>query len=313
MKNPFDGGFKNLAEDHPELLLRLFGILQPGAKTQIKDILRELRMDRVQVDHAYLVEDESGQRIVLFEAITSWNPEKVSTMALYLFLANRQYQLPVEAHVLFMAEKYAPKNMPEKLSYEANGIRVEVSYRVTKLWELKPDLAFEQEGAPLLTWVPLLQGGMKEFLQAGNAIAELRSEDGFKTEEMLYEFATLAALRYDKEVIKGVLDMLRRKVMFSIDAFKVSWLYQEGLEEGKAEGVAIGEAKGEAIGEAKGLRAAIQMALRKKFGESLNFPELEQISKPTVLDEVFLAVLEAQTAEQARLAILSKMDASRAS
>ena len=52
MKNPHDGDFKDLAEDHPELLLRLLGILQPGTKTQIKDILRELRIEPVLIDHA---------------------------------------------------------------------------------------------------------------------------------------------------------------------------------------------------------------------------------------------------------------------
>ena len=71
MKNPYDGGFKDLAGDHPELLLRLLGILQPGKKTQITHVPRELQLNAVQIDHGYMIEDEFGNRIELLEAFVA--------------------------------------------------------------------------------------------------------------------------------------------------------------------------------------------------------------------------------------------------
>ncbi len=52
MKNPRDGRFKNLAEGPPELLLRLMGLWEPGMEAQAIDLLRELQLDAVQIDHA---------------------------------------------------------------------------------------------------------------------------------------------------------------------------------------------------------------------------------------------------------------------
>ena len=59
MKNPYDGGFKILAEDHPELLLRLLGIVAPGEKPHITSVLRELQLDALQIDHAFILDNAS--------------------------------------------------------------------------------------------------------------------------------------------------------------------------------------------------------------------------------------------------------------
>ena len=73
-----------------------------------------------------------------------------------------------------MAEKYAPKNMPDRLAYEdEDGLRVETPYRVIRLWEIDPAAAFEPGGEPLLPWVPLLKGGAAEFERAAQAIEQL--------------------------------------------------------------------------------------------------------------------------------------------
>ncbi len=52
MRNPRDGRFKSLAEGPPELLLRLIGLWEPGMEAQAIDLLRELQIDAVQIDHA---------------------------------------------------------------------------------------------------------------------------------------------------------------------------------------------------------------------------------------------------------------------
>ena len=92
--------------------------------------------------------------------------------------------------------------------------------------------------------------------------------------------------------------------MLSTDAFKVSWLYQEGLEEGKAEGIAAGKAAGKA--------EAIRIILSDRFPTLGIVPELNQI-RPESLDVLLSAILKAQNPEDARAAILTAVDANKAS
>ena len=293
MKNPHDGDFKDLAEDHPELLLRLLGILQPGTKTQIKDILRELRIEPVLIDHAYLMENEGGKWIVHFEAITSWNRKQIGSMALYQFLLKRQEKIPVISYIVFMAEKYAPKTLPGRLVYEEDdGLRIEAPYKVIRLWEVDPALAFEPGSEPLLAWVPLLKGDNAEFERATVAIGRLsESAAGLacKPDVLVSKLASLASLRYDKNAIKGFLEKLEKRIMLSTEAFKVSWLFQEGKAEGKAEGKL----------------EAIRIALAAKFPGLEIVHELDQIHRPELLDDLLDAIMKAQSPDDVRSAILS--------
>lgn len=73
-----------------------------------------------------------------------------------------------------MAEKYAPKLLPERVEYEEpDGLRISTPYKVIRLWEIDPAAAFEPDGAPLLPWVPLLKGGAAEFERAAQAIEDM--------------------------------------------------------------------------------------------------------------------------------------------
>ena len=69
-KTPFDGRFKILAEDYPELLLRLLGIVDAGTRREVVHVLRELQIDPMEVDHVYRIGDEVSGRLVHFEAIS---------------------------------------------------------------------------------------------------------------------------------------------------------------------------------------------------------------------------------------------------
>jgi len=288
MKNPFDGGFKSLAEDHPELLLRLLGIVAPGAKTRITSLLRELQLNAVQIDHAYVLDDAS---IVHFEAISNWDARRVGRLGLYRFLLRQKYRVPVVSYVVLMAEKHAPTELPELLSYDdGDGLWVQTVYKAVRLWEIDPAIAFEPDGQPLLPWVPLLKGGAADFQRAAGAIEYL-----FANRNPLYDpilltsqLASLAGLRYDKEAIRQFLQRLLRKNMIPLDVFKVSCFYQEG----KAEG------------EINGKRAVLRLMLRRKFpGEE--FPEIDQIHQAEALDGVVSAAIDAEDVEQVRGAILA--------
>jgi hypothetical protein len=292
MKTPFDGRFKILAEEYPDLLLRLFGIISSGTKTQLIDILRELHLDPVQVDHVYQIGDE---RLVHFEAITSWRAERVPRLALYRFLLNQKFDLPVSSYLVLMAEKYAPRTLPERIVYEEpDGFRIEAPCQIIRLWELDPGVAFEPGCEPLLPWVPLLRGGAAEFQEAAAAIERLADHPAqapYPLEVMVSNLATLATLRYDKEAIGLFLERLREKMMLSTELFTESWLYQDGKSQGKAEGLLAGK------------RAALHLAMNKRFPHLIEVSALDSIDRSEVLDTLLLAILEAQTDGEARAAV----------
>ena len=80
--------------------------------------------------------------------------------------------------------------------------------------------------------------------------------------------------------------------MISIDAFKVSWLYQEGLENGKAERLLDGK------------RSALRLTLASKSPLE-RFPEIDQVHQREALDSLLLAALEAKNPDLVRAAILA--------
>ena len=307
MKTPYDGRFKILAEEYPDLLLRLLGIVGPGMKTQPIDIVRELQLDPVQADHVYRIGPADSGRLVHFEAITSWRAQRVPVLALYRFLLMHKFKLPVSSYIVLMAEKYAPRTLPAKVVYEEpDGIRIEAPYQVIRLWEIDPSIAFERGAEPLLPWVPLLKGGAAEFEQASAAIEWLVDHPGgapYPAEVMVSNLATLATLRYDKDAISHFLERLKTKIMLSTDLFVESWLYQDGLAAGEAKGEARGEAKGEAKGQLDGKRSSVRLALHKKFPALAASTDLNQIRSSEVLDNLLLAIMDARDADDARAAL----------
>lgn len=297
MKTPYDGRFKILAEEHPELLLRLFGIVAPGAAAEPIDILRELHLDPVQVDHVYRIGNE---RIVHLEAMTRWRADRVPRLALYRFLIQHRYRLPVASYLILMAEKHAPRKLEDPAVYqESDGFRIEAPYQVVRLWEIDAAIAFEPGCEALLPWAPLLRSGGQNLLERAVAaierLAERQDRAPYPIPVMVSNLAGLAVLRYDKDEIVSLLAGLREKMMFPIDIFEDTWLYQEG----KAEG----EAKGKAEGLLAGKREAIALALASRFPGAGGIAEIDRIAEPAALNEALLAVLRADSFEQARESI----------
>ena len=300
---PYDGRFKLLAEDHPELLLRLLGIVDRSTSSEVVHILRELQMDPMEVDHVYRIGEGTGGRLVHFEAITNWRRSQTSRLALYRLLLKQKFKLPVESFIVLMAEKYAPKRMPARVQYEeADGFRIEAPYRVIRLWEIDPAVAFEPGCEALLPWVPLLKGGLEEFELAAVAIGRLGAPEEVRT--MVHSIATLAGLRYDESVVRGLLEHLRRKEMSLAEALKVSWVYKDGVKAGRRRGLKKGREEGQLAAK----RQLLRLTLEKRFPALGPFPEIDRITASEVLDRVFVAILEAKDAGTARSAVLSALN-----
>ena len=308
MKTPYDGRFKILAEEYPDLLLRLFGIVKSGTKTELIDILRELHLDPVHVDYVYRIGEE---RVVHFEAISNWRADRIPRLALYRFLLGQKFDLPVSSYLVLMAEKYVPRRLPEKSVYEErDGFRIEAPYQTIRLWEIDPAIAFQPGCEPLLTWVPLLNGGLAEFEQAASEIERLIEDPRklpYPAEVMVSNIAALATLRYDKDIICQILERVREKIMMSTDLFSETWLYKDAKAEGKVEG----RAEGMVQGKAEANREALRLSWNIKFPEAGDLQELGPIDRIETFDGLLAAVIKAQTADEARAAILGILRAQR--
>lgn len=250
----------------------------------------------MQVDRVYRIGDE---RIVHLEAMTRWRKDRIRRLALYRFLLHHRFQMPVSSYLVLMSERSAPADLPERIEYEGgDGVRIEVPYQVVRLWEIDARIAFEPGCEALLPWAPLLRGGPPELERAVAAIERLaeRGEPApYPIDVMVSNLAGLAGLRYDKDEIVRLLARLRERIMLPIDIFEDSCQYQEG------------EAKGEARGKAEGLiagkRDAIRLALDSRFPGADATADLDRIFQPEALNQALVAVLRAETRQEALEAI----------
>jgi hypothetical protein len=312
-KTPFDGRFKILAEDYPELLLRLLGIVDAGTRREVVHVLRELQIDPMEVDHVYRIGDEVSGRLVHFEAISRWQTSRTSRLALYQLLLKHKFKLPVASFVVLMAEKYAPKRTPARVVYEEDdGFRIEAPYRVIRLWEVDPAVAFEPGCEALLPWAPLLKGGLAEFERAAAEIERLTEHPErapYPVPVMVNNIATLATLRYDRDVIRQLLEHLRRETMLSTEVLKVSWLYKDGVKAGEKRGLKKGLEKGLKKGLLEGRLAAkresLRLAIDNRFPGIGPLPQIDHIDQLEVLDKLLIAVLQGGSAEDLRAAVES--------
>lgn len=294
VQTPFDGRFKILAEDHPELLLRLFGMVEPGIPPEPIDLLRELHLDAVQVDHVYKIGNE---RMVHFEAVTRWKRSRVPRLALYRFLMQEKFQLPVSSYVVLMAEKHAPRNLPRRIVYsQADGFRIETPYHVVRLWELDASIAFEPGCEALLPWAPLLKGNN---LEPAVAAIERRARHPeaapYPIEVMVSNLAGLSTLRYHKDEIRNLVTRLQERIMLPIEIFEVSWLFKEGQAKGRQEG------RQEATLDS--LRHAVRLAAESRFPSVGPLKELDQVTSPQDLEALLRAAVQARSAQAVRVAI----------
>jgi hypothetical protein len=237
--------------------------------------------------------------LVHLEAITSWSAKRTSRLALYRFLLGQKYKLPVASYVVLMAEKYAPKKMRARVVYqEEDGFRIVAPYRVIRLWEIDPQLAFEPGGEPLLPWVPLLRAGAAEFEKAVDEMGRLADHPGeapYPVPVMVTNLATLAGLRYDKDVICHFLERLRTKMMLDTELFKDTWLYKDGVKAGRKQGKAEGQLEGK--------REMLRKTLRAKFPAVRELPEIDQVVTAGVFDDLLLAIFNAKGEDDVRAAI----------
>jgi hypothetical protein len=77
------------------------------------------------------------KQLVQVEAETRYKAEVPTRVADYMVYLWVRYRLPVSSYVLVLTPSGMPDEVPTSLAIEAGGLRLIVSYRVVRLWEIK--------------------------------------------------------------------------------------------------------------------------------------------------------------------------------
>jgi predicted transposase YdaD len=149
---PYDSAFKDLAEQDPEALLLLLEALPPGAT--VKLLPREVSVQALLPDQPYEITRGEEKQLVHVEAETRYKAEVPTRVADYMVYLWVRYRLPVSSYVLVLTPSGMPDEVPTSLAIEAGGLRLIVSYRVVRLWEIKAREALALGRESLLPFVP---------------------------------------------------------------------------------------------------------------------------------------------------------------
>lgn len=131
-------------------------------------------------------------------------------MRAYAALAQERYQLPTYPVLINILPP--PPTLTVVSSYEQEflGLRAIQDYRVINLWEVNAEIVFRQPLAPLLPFVPILQGGSEASI-VQRALQELRADPQLnQLEPLLAFFATFVLdtplvqqiMRWDMAVLR---------------------------------------------------------------------------------------------------------------
>ncbi len=246
----YDDAFKELAERDPEALLLLLGAVRPHEALSIEVLSRELRAGKQISDQIYLVRTALGAHIVHVEAQTRWDPEMPRRMLMYALLIWLTYegQYEMDCYVLLLTPERLPAQVPETLSVTAGSLRMTVSFRVARVWEMPAAAALALDRPQVLPFVPLMQGDEADL--RGAALRVLQLPDVGLRDSLFFSLLVLGSLRYTHDELVFA---LRRGTMFGItfEQFQQTPTYQllfkvakeEGLERGREEGREEGRAQ----------------------------------------------------------------------
>ncbi|MGH9722429.1 MAG: hypothetical protein ACRD8O_19635 [Bryobacteraceae bacterium] len=271
MNQPFDQAVKLFAEDDPRGFLYLFAGVPLDAPVSIEPVERELQVQPIHADHAYLVTEEQRQWICHFEAQTRYRSDVPDRLARYGTMLWLVHNKPVETTLVLLAEEYAPRVVPEEHTVDAGGLLLRVRFRVVKLWEMDAARALESGRPSLLPWVMAMRASDEQIGEAARRLKRTRDNS------LMTESLTLARLRYDKSNPDWLLERLSEMLLSEQaieDLIEISGFCQYVKDLGEKEGCL------------KEIRRVIRRVAARRFPNLGDLPELESISQIDVLESL---------------------------
>ncbi len=284
MPKPFDQIFKEIAEGDPRGLLDPFGSLPLGVEAKVEIVDREQVVESLYVDQAFRVETESGAWIEHFEVTTSVPADLKDRFAKYGFLLGMGSKLPVKSSLILLSPRHAPKTINCFHVLDLGTVRIEVEFRVIRLWELDAGKILGDARPELLPFVPAVNSSEEQLAMAAERI---RATGDIA---MRAAFRMLGGLRFGKNDWKLILERLPA-MWWTEQIVRDSSLYEivrdMGVEEGIAQGVGKGIEQGREQGQMEARRGDIRRCLKLRFPSIGALEELDAISDLAKLDELF--------------------------
>lgn len=218
------------------------------------------------------------------------------------------HRIPVESVLLLLAERYAPAKVPTSYTVSLGSLRITVKFRVVKLWEIDAASVIESRQMDLMPWVTLMRIS-REAMDRALELMELAGD-----REGIERAAMLSTLRYTKGSAEVLWLLKRSRNMITHEIMMDSFLYRELWE--KAQREAKREARKQARLEARleaqrevlrvrveAVREHIRRIASHRFPAIGDLPELDAISDPELLEQLFDGMLVVTDEAVARAAL----------
>lgn len=176
-------------------------------------------------------------------------------MRAYAALAEEKYNLP-SYPVLVNILKEGNVEIPTRYESEFAGLQARQDYRVIN-WEVDVEIAFTEPISPLISFVPVLNGGANEST-VQRALRILRVDEQLSQLETVMAF--FASFVLDSSLVRQI-------IRWDMAVLSESPWYQQILNEGRQE---------EAV-------AMITRQLNRRFGSS---PQLQQCLRRLTLEQL---------------------------
>jgi hypothetical protein len=290
INKPIDRILKDVAEEAPQLFLRLLGVVPPEVAADIQPLRPETAPAVVMPDYVAVIRTGLAEPFIFHaEFQLKYHHDLPRNMARYGGSLAWQYQIPVETVLILLRARGVPAAIPEVGHYNIGKTRTSHPFRVMRLWEIDPILVLETRDPRLLPWALLMKSSDEQVREIAAIVA--RQGD----EESVGRFFLLGSLRYNRGSLR---EMLGGREMGLIRAIlDGSSLVQEERDEAKAEGRKEGQ-----VGEA---RRFLRRLLKKNFPQLESMPEIDQISTVEALESLGETIIEARDADRVREAILA--------
>ncbi len=286
--------FKALAESDPRGLLDLFGSLPLTADARITLVDRELVAQPLFVDHAYRIESGGEKWVEHFEATTRVPGNLKDRFARYCYALAMGCKLPVRSSLVLLSPRHAPKDLVPVHRLDLGALKMEVEFRIIRLWELDAGKIIAEQRPKLLAWVPLLNCTERQIAAVSRRV--MKADDP----SLIATFEAWGGLRFGEDQWKLLGE--RIKMNFTPEAIEdikgiptpiadAMWRAirkgrLEGKLEGKLEGRLEGKLEGKLEGDLKARRDSIRTCLALRFPSLGKVAELDSISDESTLEQL---------------------------
>ncbi len=267
---------KALADEAPELLLRIFGMIEPGAEVSITPLRAETAPPMVEPDFVIRVKLPRRREFILhLEFQVRYDRQVRRRLARYGVSLWLQHDLRVVSILVLIDPARTPRSMPSgrvmgRHSYFGSSIAH--PFQVVRAWELGPGPVIDSKNVRLLPWALLMKSTDAEVRKLAAMVG--RSGD----EEAIGRFLTLGSLRYHRDVLQEMLGGARMGLVELI--MTESSLVREFTDRARDEG----KTQGQAEGSAATARRMLRRSLRLRFPGLEEMPEINRIESVDVLE-----------------------------